>query len=186
LIRRVVLLIPDAGPLISLAKADRLGLLLVLGLPVIVPDQVLFEATRDTRHEDARRIATFARAHPDAVLEFRTAVGEAAAGRRAAGETGRQKGQGEAAIAELLARLDEITQEPDDPVLLLYEDSDIATRRFVLPGNVHLLSTKAFLIGLERRGVIASADDVWAAMETAGRTPASNARDEPAPSGSRW
>ena len=36
--RRVVLLIPDAGPLISLAKADRLGLLLALGLPVVVAD----------------------------------------------------------------------------------------------------------------------------------------------------
>ncbi len=184
--RRVVLLIPDAGPLISLAKADRLRLLLAPGLPVVVADQVLFEATRDTRHEDARRIAEFVRAYPDAVLKFRTAVGDAAAARRAAGETGRQKGQGEAAVAELLARLDEITQAPDDPVLLLYEDSDVATKRFVLPGNVHLLSTKAFLVGLERRGTIASADEVWAAIEAAGRLPAPETRDQPAVGGSRW
>lgn len=157
--RRVVLLIPDAGPLISLAKADRLGLLLALGLPVVVADHVVFEATRDVRHEDARRIAVFLGAHPDAVIRFKTVVGEAAAVRRAAGETGRQKGQGEAAVAELLARLDEITEAPDDPVLLLFEDSDVATKRFVLPGNVHLVSTKAFPIGLERRGFILSAEE---------------------------
>lgn len=184
--RRVVLLVPDAGPLISLAKAGRLDLLLAPGLPVVVADQVVFEATRDVRHEDARRIAVFLRAHPDAVIRFKTAVGEAAAARRAAGETGRQKGQGEAAVAELLARLDEITRAPDDPVLLLYEDSDIATKGFVLPGNVHLISTKAFLVGLERRGVIASADEVWAAIEAAGRTPAPQAHDRPATGGSRW
>ena len=120
------------------------------------------------------------------MIQFKTAVGEAAAARRTAGETGRQKGQGEAAIAELLARLDEITRTPDDPVLLLYEDSDVVTKRFVLPGNVHLLSTKAFLIGLERRGFIASAEEVWAAIEAAGRMPAPRTRDQPAAGGSRW
>lgn len=184
--RPVVLLIPDAGPLISLSRADRLDLLLALKLPVVVVDQVMFEVTRDRQHEDARRIIAFMQLHSSAVHEFQTAVGEAAAGRRTAGEMGRQKGQGEAAVAELLARLDEAIEAPDDPVLLLYEDSDVSTKRFVLPGNVHLISTKAFLVGLERRGIIASADKVWSAIEGAGRSPAPADRDQPAKGGSRW
>lgn len=31
---RIVLMIPDAGPLISLARANALGTLLILGLPI--------------------------------------------------------------------------------------------------------------------------------------------------------
>lgn len=184
--RRVVLLIPDAGPLISLAKARRLELLLAPGVPVVVADQVAFEATRDTRHDDARLMSAFLHERRDRVLVFTTTVGDAAATRRAAGETGRQKGQSEVAMAELLARLDEVTVSPDDPVLLLYEDSDIATKRFLLPGNVHLLSTRAFLVGLQHRGAIASVDEVWAAIEASGRLPSLMVRDQPALGGSQW
>lgn len=81
--RRVVLLIPDAGPLISFAKAARLDALLALGPPVVVADQVVFEATRDKRHEDARRIAVFLGAHPDTVIQSKTVVGEAGGRARA-------------------------------------------------------------------------------------------------------
>ena len=145
----------------------------------------MFEVTQDRRHEDAGRIAEFIAAEPG-IREFKTKVGEAAAFRRDAGETGRQKGQGEAAIAELLARLDELLADPLDPVLLLYEDSDISSKRFVLPGTVHLLSTRAFLVGLERRGSIVSADAIWSKMQMAGREAARNDLDGPTPEGMDW
>jgi hypothetical protein len=142
-------LIPDAGPLISLAKADVLQLLRVLGMPVYVVDQVLHETTFDRRFEDAVRIDAFVRSSTDLVHVFETAVGKAAAERRAGGETGRQPGQGETAIEELLARLDEITGDPDSPVMLLYENSDIRKSRFVVPENVHVVSTRELLIGMD-------------------------------------
>lgn len=41
--RRVVLLVPDAGPLISLATIDRLELLLEINLPIYLVDQVAHE-----------------------------------------------------------------------------------------------------------------------------------------------
>lgn len=170
--RRVVLVIPDAGPLISLGRADRLDLLLRLRLPIYVVDQVRYEATRQAeRFPDARRIDAFLRANADTVHEFATEVGKSAAARRNAGDTGRQRGIGEAAIAEFLARLDEVTGSPDDPVMLLYEDSDIRHSRFVLPGNVHVVSTKALLVGMERRGLIASAEAVWQMIVGSGRMP---------------
>ena len=174
----VVLIIPDAGPLISLGKADSLEILLTLGYPIYVVDQVRYEITRDKRFVDASRIEGFIRAHASIVHEFVTAVGQAAASRRAAGET-RQPGQGEAAIAELLSRLDETTGDPDAPVLLLYEDSDVRKSRFVLPPNVHLVSTWSLLLGLERKGLISSAQDIWAKIEAAGRTPSAISADLP-------
>lgn len=187
--RRVALLIPDAGPLISLGRIDRLSLLLLLDLPIYLVDQVVYEVTRDLKFVDAQRIRVFIDQNASTVRVFRTVVGDAAAQRRAGGETGRQKGQGEAAVAEFLARSDEVLASPDDPVLLLYEDSDILKQRFVVPDNVHLLSTRALLRGLERRGLIPSADEVWDAIHSTGRAAAPIETDVPAqtPNGSsRW
>jgi hypothetical protein len=39
------LIVPDTGPLITLAAADGLDYLLYPGVPVCVPDAVLYEAT---------------------------------------------------------------------------------------------------------------------------------------------
>jgi hypothetical protein len=141
-------LIPDAGLLISLAKADVLQLLRVLGMPVYVVDQVLHETTFDKRFEDAVRIDAFVHGSTDLVHVFETVVGKAAAEWRAGGETGRQPRQGETAIEELLARLDEITGDSDSPVMLRYENSDARKSRFVVPEKVLVVSTKELLIGM--------------------------------------
>lgn len=79
---------------------------------------------------------------------------------RESGFVGRQKGLGEAAIAEFLARLDEVIDVEVDGALLLYEDSDVSNRSFTLPKNVHLLSLRALLDGMQDRRLIASADAV--------------------------
>jgi hypothetical protein len=175
---RVVLLIPDAVPLISLSRAGQLGVLLKLGCPIYIVDHVRYEVTHDKRFPDAARIETFIRDNHGAVHEFRTAVGTAAAIRREAGET-QQPGQGEAAIAEFINRIDEITSNPDAPALLLFEDSDIRKSRFILPSNIHVVSTWGLLRGLERRGAIRSADDIWAAIESGGRKPSAIDIDAP-------
>lgn len=174
----VVLVIPDAGPLISLGKIDRLDILLTLGHPIYVVDQVRYEVTKDKRFADASRIEGFMRDHANVVREFATAVGGAAASRRAGGEI-RQPGQGEAAIAELLSRLDEITRDPDAPVLLLYEDSDVRKSRFVLPSNVHVVSTWSLLLGLQKKGLVLSAQEIWTEIEAAGRSPSAVESDLP-------
>ncbi len=171
-------MVPDAGPLISLAKAGLLDLLLLPGYPIYVVDQVRYEVTGSKQYPDAIRIEEFIWQHPGAVHEFLTAVGQAAASKRAQGEI-RQPGQGEAAIAEFLQRLDEITGDPEAPVLLLFEDGDIGKSRFLLPNSIHPLSTRAFLRGLERRRLIQSADDAWKRIEAAGRSPSSVSVDQP-------
>lgn len=155
--------------------------MLRLRLPIYVVDQVRYEATRHAEQfPDARRIEAFIRANPAVVHEFVTGVGRAAAARRNAGDGNRQRGIGEAVIAEFLARLDEVTDAPDDPVVLLYDDSDIRRSRFVLPGNVHVASTRALLLGMERRGLVESAEAVWESMIGAGRSPSAAETEMPA------
>ena len=159
-------MVPDAGPLISLARTDRLDVLLLLGFPIYVVDQVRFEVTRNKQFPDAVRIEKFVRDHPGTVHEFSTAVRQAAAQRRAQGEV-RQPGQGEAAIAEFLVRLDEATGDPNAPVLLL------------IPDNVHAVSTLGLLRGLEHRRLIPSAEDLWRRIVAAGRLPSPAEVDQP-------
>ncbi len=179
--RRVVLVIPDAGPLISLGRADALDLLLRLDLPIYIVDQVRHEATRDSlRFPDANRINDFIRDNQSVVHEFATEVGRMAAAARESGERARQRGLGEAAIAEFLARLDEVVAAPDDPVMLLFEDSDLRRSRFVLPQNVHVVSTMALLLGMQERGLIQSAAEVWQKIAATGRHPFEQQAEVPA------
>jgi hypothetical protein len=185
--KRIALVLPDAGPLISLGRADRLDLLLRLEVPIFLVDQVLFEATHSPRHHDAERIRAFTDAHPDRVRVIATFVGGAAAAARKREPDARPRGLGEAAIAEFYSRIDEFI-DPDRPVLVLFEDSDVRRITALVRGNVHLLSTWGLLKGMEEVGLIESAASVWEAINRSGRHPARTAVDQPATAygGSTW
>jgi hypothetical protein len=186
--KRVALVIPDAGPLISLGKADRLDLLLRLEIPIYLVDQVIFEATRVPSYDDAHRITAFIRDNPDRVRVVTTFVGTAAAQARAGDPALPQRGLGEAAIAEFYGRIDEVI-DPAEPILILFEDSDVRRINALVRGNVHLLSTKGLLKGMESVGLITSAAEVWDAINRAGRFPSDAEIDQPAPAafgGSTW
>lgn len=160
---RLMILIPDGGPIIRLALAKRLDTLLALQQPLHVIDQVRWEMTRDEAREDARLIAEFMRDHPNDVRELVTKVGIAARAEREANPGASQKGLTIRAIDEVLDQLGKMTDE-HGPILLLYEDWDV--RRFSrnIAGDVHLLSTRALLVGMERRGLIPSADEIWSSL----------------------
>ena len=59
------------------------------------------------------------------------------------------------------------TANPGDPMLVLTEDDWFASNTYALPGNVHLLSTAAFLDGLEAAGRIPSAAAIRARIQAA-------------------
>lgn len=185
--KRVALVIPDSGPLISLGRADRLDLLLLLDLPIYLVDQVAFEATHSQHHEDAPRIRAFIEGNPDRVRVVTTFVGTAAAAARRRRPGTRQRGLGEAAIAEFYSRIDEFI-DTDEPVLVLFEDSDVRRITALIRGNVHLLSTWGLLKGMEEVGLIESAEAIWQGIVRAGRQPAKVATDQavPAYGGSTW
>ncbi len=122
-------------------------------------------------------ILEFVTSYPEIIHLEETFVGKAAKQERTMGTT-KHRGLGEAAIAEFLANLDDKIARTD-PVLVLFEDSDIRRINAFVQGNVHLLSTRALLIGMEECGIIASAEEVWQAILNAGRVPSAKFIDQP-------
>lgn len=185
--QRVVLVIPDAGPLISLGKAKHLEILLKLELPIYIVDQVYFEVTREPSFEDAQIVKQFVKSYPKQVKIVETQVGRLARMEREINPSARQRQLGDAAITDFLTNeLDQLVDT--SPVLLLFEDSDLNRINRILRANVHLLSTKALLIGMEKMGLIASEAAIWEAIIASGRIPSNKVVDQSAPGvhGSNW
>lgn len=193
--KRCTLVVPDSGPLNSLWVANQLDLLIQLDMKIVIVDAVYDEVTRDTTYVKDREVKAFINSHMPPFVVEATEYGQFVRQRRAAGSAVK-KGSGEAAIAEFMAsdaglRAHLATSEP---VLLLYEDRDV--RVINRPPNLHLLSTVGLLRGLERVGVIQSADKIIYAMtHPGGNSSAPQARkftdlpdgaDEAAAIGSSW
>jgi hypothetical protein len=154
------ILVPDTGPLITLAYAGQLELLQRPGWTVHVVDMVLHEATRN-QTPTSEAIAAFVREQKIEVLpttvwsRYRERLTQA----EAAGTTPpRRAGLGELAIQTYMNRL--ALDRPSVPAVFLFEDHKIARASFHLPENVRRVSTRAFLLFLEESGWIESAADV--------------------------
>jgi hypothetical protein len=166
--RRLGLIVTDASPLITLAAGDALECLTMPGLRVVIPDMVYFEVAQDLARTGAADIVAWARRHYGQVEIAPTSVFSEFQVVRAADPNTRSKGRGELSAAEILGA--EIERDAELEALLLYEDNDIRTRRFVgaLPERVMTISTGDLLRELEAAGRIQSADhilDVAAARE---------------------
>ena len=194
--KRCTLIIPDAGPLNSLWVADRLDLLLTLKMTVIVVDAVYDEATSDLSYPKDRAVKAFIDSNRPPFLIESTEIGAQEREKRLAGKS-LKKNAGELAIVDFMSSDDGLRKyvDPGDPVALLFEDAGI--RIFNKPPNLHLLSTVGLLRGLERVGVIDSADAIIQEMthpSKPDRRPADtrifadlpDGIDEPAAIGSQW
>jgi hypothetical protein len=161
---RVVL--PDSGPLISLACADALDLLLSFhdGVRIVLTDIVDFEVThRSDDLADAAAIRRFIEVNKSRIDVMPTTVGSLALEdikrRREAGQQAwLAKDIGELSITSFVIAMR--TTNPCEPTLVILEDDWFESNTYALPGNVHLLSTSAWLDGLEQMRVIESAADV--------------------------
>ena len=164
--KRITIVIPDAGPLISLAMGDALHLLLDLqpGVRLVLTDFVYFEATVFAdRFLDGAQIARFIKKNKSTIEVVATTIGEFAI------PTIREKLRkdpdapwpndlGELSISSFLTTSKDFN--PGEPTLVLIEDDWFTANSYAVPGNVHLLSTSAFLNGLEAEGVIESASAI--------------------------
>ena len=160
-----VVLLPDAGPLISLAYADALDLLFKPGWSVAMVDMVLHEVTRN-QTPTSQKLARWAQDHAVPVLPTRihqryqdVLTSGAPAPRRS--------NLGELAIQEAMNSF-ALAQDPATGVFL-FEDHRIARASFVLPDNCRKVSTRAFLLFLEQKGWLASAAEVERQSIQAGR-----------------
>lgn len=154
----IVLIVTDSGPLITLAVADALDTLKLLGARVIIPDMVHFEVTRHADKPGAQELVTWLEANRATVEIGATEEFAEFSAMLALDPALRLRNRGEMAAAEVLANeLDGM-----DAGLLLFEDTDIRKANFLvrLPDNVLILSISTFLHGLQRRHLIADAEAI--------------------------
>lgn len=183
--QRTRLVIPDASPLISLAQAsvrhpgrqDYLDLLLLAQLPIYVTDQVKWEATRLKGHPIAEHIEGWLGRHLKEVTEVSTRIGQMRAAAEASGALDRKLlgDQGEESVLQAI-RSGGI---PAGPYLFLFEEDRLADPSFFGIYPVHIVSTYGFLVGLERRQLITSADAVLQAIRSSGRSLKAEIIDRP-------
>ena len=156
---KISLIVTDAGPLITLALAQALDTLLLLNVPVIVPDMVEYEVVSHADKPGAREVMHWLDGHRDRVEIGETEVFEEFLALLALRPDLRSRGRGELAAGEILAR--ELLNQVD-AAILLFEDSALRKTNFLrrMPDNVLLMSTSAYLRGLQRRGLLDNADAI--------------------------
>lgn len=159
----IALIVTDAGPLITLAVADALDTLTLLGARVIIPDMVQFEVTRHIDRPGAQEFIAWLSARPSGVEIGHSEEFDEFAEILALDPARRMRNRGELAAAEILANE---LEGGIDAGLLLFEDSDIKKASFLvrIPDRVLLLSTSTFLHGLQRKHLI---DDAQAILDRA-------------------
>ena len=202
--QKVRIVLPDTGPLITLAHANALDLLLAFDaeqVQLVVTDMVEFEATRHrTDREDAQRIADFIEKHVGRIVIEKTSFGQMAISAARQYERYAQSEQvrafyaandmpvpgpvatntGELSINSYLTEL--IGQPPGPPCLVIAEDDFfLRSTPGALPGNAHIISTATLLLKLEQLNPKLKARDVLeAAKFYKGRDPNRAEVDSPA------
>ncbi|WP_432743317.1 hypothetical protein ABXJ76_01145 [Methylobacter sp. G7] len=157
---KITLIVTDASPLITLAVADALDTLLLLEIKVIIPDMVNFEVTRHRNKPGSKEIQEWIISHQfKQVFVGNTEVYSEFTILHALNPSTRSNNRGEQAAAEILKKE---LENGIDAAIFLFEDSDIKKAGFLvrLPDNVLVMSTSAFLDGLQHINLIASADKI--------------------------
>ena len=154
---QVKIILPDAGPINTLAAAGLLGLLLAPpNTQIIVIKSVLDEII--SRAPEFRQFMDENRSRIEII---RTSVCEDDARRISNGEA-IGKGRGDLAIADFILNfIDDVVG--NSPALLIFEDKKLGRLRDLeqFSENAHFITTAAYLRKLEQEGVIASFDETW-------------------------
>ena len=159
-----VTVLPDAGPLITLAYADALDLLLKPGWQVALVDMVLEEVTRNAT-PTSERIDAWVKSNTLAVLSTR--VFEHYRKTAADALPVRKSSLGELAIQEVMNGF--ALKNPPQNGVFLFEDHKIARASFLLPDCCRKVSTRAFLLFLEQKKWISSSVEIERRAISAGR-----------------
>jgi hypothetical protein len=158
-------LLPAARPLITLAYAQALDLLLKPQWPVHIVDMVLHELTRNAT-PTSETIRAWVQAHDVRVVATRSFTHFQAAEEAQSGKL-RKANLGELANQKVMQ--DMALSTPEQVGVFLFEDHKIARVSFLLPGNCRKVSTRAWLQFLQARGWIESAAEVERAAISNGR-----------------
>jgi hypothetical protein len=154
-----IALLPDAGPLITLAYADALDVLFKPGWKVAVVDMILHEVTR-SQTPTSQKLAQWAAQSSVKVIATQTLAAHLK-------NPIRKAHLGEQAIQETMSQF--ALQEPPQSAVLLFEDHAISKTNFFIPPGCQKISTRAFLLFVEQKGLIESASAVERKAVQAGR-----------------
>ena len=159
-----VILIADAGPLITLAYADALDALFLPRWTVQMVDMVLHELSR-SHTPTSEKIAAWVSKQQLPIVT--TQVFQRFQAALTAGETPRKAHLGEWAIQEVMTGFAQQSKPPHS--VFLFEDHKIAKLQFTLPDTCQKVSTRAFLLFLQQQGLIESAQALEHKALQAGR-----------------
>lgn len=188
--KQIKIVIPDAGPINTLAAADLLDLFLApRHATLVIIESVMIEIITN-----APKLADFLKVHGNHIDVIKTSVCIDDADKRLRGqEVG--KGRGDLAIADFLMNYVDAAVG-NSPALVIYEDKKLARlhQNFEDIGEIsHFITTAAYLRKLEVEGIIDSFEDTWKQIVTANsnldsrlsRDQNPNEVDVPAKGGSR-
>ncbi len=161
-----VVLLPDAGPLITLAYADALDVLFKPGWRVALVDMVLHEVTRN-QTPTSEKLAQWVKRNQLKVLATQTCTQYRQEMTQPGVPPHRKANLGELAVQETINQF--ALQQPPQTAVFLFEDHRIARASFFLPEHCQKISTRAFLMFLEQKGWIASASAIERQAILAGR-----------------
>lgn len=175
------IVIPDAGPLITLAKLNALELLLVFddSVRIVITDYVEFEVTRNRHlYPDAAVIANFIQRNAGVIEIEATDLGRLYKSNAMlrdrlesdpclAASLGVDivvpNDPGEMTIVQYVRSL--VDKPPGEPVLIIAEDDYFLRDPSAVPGNAHLVSTRTFLSEIEKIAKVPGKKALWSVLE---------------------
>jgi hypothetical protein len=165
----IAVIIPDAGPVLTLARIGRLDLLASFAAPIKIVDQVRYEITKAQNDPEGEVAAALERLHNQIEI-IETNVGVGFQARRARNQHEPSANLGEIAVDEYATSLAR-TSGPSFVPLVLFEDPDVMELRIARLKNVHLLNTAAWLLTLHREGLLPEGLDIVAEINSTRKTP---------------
>lgn len=164
----VVVIIPDASPVLTLARIGRVDLLGSFSIPIHIVDQVHYEITKKANDPDGKIAAALHRLQNQVVI-VPTVTGAGFKALRANDPKYPSKNLGEQAVDEYARRIARL-QSPIFIPLVLFEDPDVLELQVARAKGVHLLTTKAWLKALGDAGLLADAKELMARIDALRKT----------------
>ncbi len=165
----VAVIIPDASPVLTLARVGRLDLLGSFTVPVRIVDQVYYEITKPENDPEGEVAAGLKRLHNQIEI-VETNVGVGYQTRRARNPQEPGGNLGEIAVDEYATAIARSTG-PDFVPLVLFEDPDVMELRIARLKGVHLLNTTGWLLTLHREGLLPEALELVEKINSSRATP---------------
>ncbi len=165
----IAVVIPDAGPVLTLARIGRVDLLGHFMVPIRIVDQVHYEITKPQNDPRGEVAAALARLH-NRIEIIETTVGLGFRTKRARNPQEPSGNLGEIAVDEYATSLARTTG-PGFVPLVLFEDPDVLELRIARLKDVHLLNTTGWLLTLHRGGLLPEALDLVEQINSTRKTP---------------